>query len=60
MSEIFEAFPPGRETKVAELNDLHDGLVDVPAEVYRESGELRITIFGRQGGVAWSSYWMIG
>ncbi len=51
--EIFKAFPPGRETAVAELNVRHDGVVDIPAEVYRENGELKITIFRREGGVAW-------
>lgn len=51
--EIFKAFPPGRETPVAELTVRHDGVVDVPAEVYRESGELKITIFRPEGGAAW-------
>lgn len=51
--EIFKAFPPDRESAVAELNVQHDGIVDIPAEVFREGGELRINIFGREGGVAW-------
>ena len=51
--EIFEMFPPDRESPVAELNVRHGAVVDVPAEVYRENGELKITIFGREGGVAW-------
>lgn len=51
--EIFKAFPPDRQTAVAELNVRHDGFVDIPAEVYRDQGELRITLFGREGGVAW-------
>lgn len=52
--EIFKAFPPDRDGPVAEINVRHEGLVDVPAEVYRENGELRIAIFGREGGVAWN------
>jgi hypothetical protein len=51
--EIFVAYPPDRQTKVAQLSVRHDGMVDIPAEVDREGGELKITIFGRQGGVAW-------
>jgi hypothetical protein len=51
--EVFKAFPPDRETAVAELNFRHDGFVDVPAEVFWENGEMRITIFGREGGAAW-------
>ena len=52
--EIFKAFPPDRDSPVAELNVRHEGSVDVPAEVYRENDELRIAIFGREGGVAWN------
>jgi hypothetical protein len=51
--EIFKAFPPDRESAVAELNVRHDGTVDIPAEVFREDGELRINIFRPEGGVAW-------
>jgi hypothetical protein len=49
--EIFKAFPPDRDSAIVEVIFRHDGGVDVPAEVYREDGELRIAIFGRQGGV---------
>jgi hypothetical protein len=52
--EIFKAFPPDRESAVAELYDRHDGVADVPAQVTRENGELTISIFGREGGVAWT------
>ena len=31
----------------------HDGGVDIPADVYRENGELMISIFAPEGGVAW-------
>jgi hypothetical protein len=51
--EIFKAFPPDRESTVVELNVPHDGVVDVPAEIYRENGERMIAIFGRKGGAAW-------
>ena len=51
--EIFKAFPPGSESAVAEFYDRHDGAADVPAQVTRENGELTISIFGREGDVAW-------
>ena len=51
--KIFKAFPPDRESAVVELNVWHDGMVDVPAEIYREDGERMIAIFGRGGGAAW-------
>lgn len=51
--EISKGFPPDRESPIAELCIRHDGEVDIPAEISRENGELRIFLFGRQGGVAW-------
>lgn len=51
--EIFKGFPPDRESPVVELNVCHDGVVDVPAELYREGGVRMIAIFGREGGAAW-------
>jgi len=59
--EIFKAFPPNRETAVAELHVRQDGVIEVPAEVYRSEGQLRIVLFGREGGAAWEyplSDWM--
>ena len=50
--EISKGFPPDRESPIAELCVRHDGVVDIPAEVYRENGELTISIFGRKDGVA--------
>jgi hypothetical protein len=61
--EIFKAFPPNRESAVVELNVRHDGQVDIPAEIYREDGELRITLFQREGGAAWQyplNEWVAG
>jgi len=51
--EIFKAFPPNRETAIAELWVRHDGVVDIPAQIYREGQVLKIKIFGREGGVVW-------
>jgi len=51
--EIFKAFPPDRESAVAELNVRHGGFVDIPAEIYWDEGELRITLFSPKGGAAW-------
>jgi hypothetical protein len=35
--EIFKAFPPDHETPIAELWVHHDGVVDIPAQICRES-----------------------
>ncbi len=51
--EIFKTFPPDRESAVAELNVRHGDVVDIPAEVFRESGELTIRIFPRGDGEVW-------
>ena len=51
--EIFKGFPPDRESAVAEFYDRHDGVVDVPAQLYREDGQLKIAIYGREGGIVW-------
>ena len=51
--EISKGFPPSRESAIAELCVRHDGVVDIPAEVYREDGQVKISIFGREGGLVW-------
>jgi hypothetical protein len=50
--KISKGFPPDRESPIAELTVSHDGVVDIPAEIYRENGEVRIALFGRQDGTA--------
>lgn len=52
--EILKAYPPDRDGVVAELTVRHGGLIDIPAEIYREDGELKITLFGRETGPAWT------
>ena len=51
--DIFVAYPPYRDGRVAQLTVTHDALVDIPAEVYREGDETMIALFGRSEGVAW-------
>jgi hypothetical protein len=51
--QIFVAYPPDREGRVAQVHVPHDGAVDIPVEMYDEDGERKITIFARTGGVAW-------
>jgi hypothetical protein len=51
--EIFKAFPPDQDHPIAELQVRHDGIVDIPAEVSGTPGNLKITLFGRNDGVAW-------
>ena len=47
-------FPPERESRVIELYLEHDGGgLDIPVHLYREQGEVVITIFGREGDKAW-------
>lgn len=53
MIQVGEASPPHRERMVAEFHVVHDGLVDVPAEVYEENGKLMIAIYSREGGSPW-------
>jgi hypothetical protein len=51
--EFFKGFPPDRDTPVVELNVRHGDTVDIPAEIRRERGQIRIAIFAREGGIAW-------
>jgi hypothetical protein len=51
--DVFKTFPPNRDDPVAEINERHDGFVDIPAEVRRENGRLVITLFARDGGASW-------
>lgn len=51
--EIFKVFPPDRDGPVAQITVSHDGVLDIPAEIRRYDGELRIAMFAREGGVAW-------
>ena len=48
--EIFIISPPDEEGRVAQLNELRNGVVDIPAEVRRSGEELWITLFPREGG----------
>jgi hypothetical protein len=49
--EISKMFPTDRESPVAELNVRHDGVVDIPAELFRRDGRLLIALFARSGRV---------
>ncbi len=51
--EISKGYPPDNEFPIAEISDVRNGGEDNPAVVDRESGELRIKIYERAGGVAW-------
>ncbi|MFY9888587.1 MAG: hypothetical protein WAK71_09785 [Streptosporangiaceae bacterium] len=54
--QIAETAPPHREGIVAEFNVLNDGAVEIPAEVYSDGGRLKLTIYSRDGHVAWEFY----
>lgn len=51
--DVFVAYPPHREDRVAELQVVHESVVDIPAELYLQSGELMIAIYSRSDGIAW-------
>jgi hypothetical protein len=50
---IFVAYPPDREEAVAQLTVQHDGVMDIPAEVFRNGSRMTISLFSRTDGVAW-------
>lgn len=52
--DVGRASPPHRERSVAEFHVAHDGMIDIPAEIYRERGVLRISIYGKSGGESWN------
>jgi hypothetical protein len=52
--DIFIAYPLDRDGRVAELNVRHDGVVDIPAEVYRDGDQTMVTLFSRREGPAWT------
>ena len=45
---IFKAFPPDLPGPVAQLTVSHDGIVDIPAEINRDTGDLKMIIFARR------------
>lgn len=47
------AYPPHRDEGVAEFHVTHDGTIDVPAEIFRDSGRLMIGLYSRADGLAW-------
>ena len=47
------AFPPHRDEKVAEFHVFREGLMEIPAEIYREKGQLRIALYSQRDGIAW-------
>lgn len=47
------AGPPHRESLVAEFHVAHDGVIDIPAEIYEDDGKLMIAIYSREGGNPW-------
>jgi hypothetical protein len=51
--EIFKAYPPERHAAVVELHVASAGSVEIPVQVFRHEGELQVSIFTRDGSVAW-------
>lgn len=52
--EFFKAFPPDYDGPVVEVNVRRDGQVEIPAEVRRESGGVRVRLFARSDGLPWN------
>ena len=51
--EVGRASPPHRRRSVAEMHaHTHEG-IDVPAEIYREGGRLRIALYSKTEGQTW-------
>lgn len=49
---ILKGFPPNRPGPIVELWFYNDGVnVGMPAEIYRENGDLKIATFGCSNGV---------
>jgi len=51
--EIFKSFPPGRDAPVAELHVGYEHSVEIPMQVDRQQGELRVTSLDADGAIAW-------
>ncbi|MFN8053529.1 MAG: hypothetical protein U0Q22_18975 [Acidimicrobiales bacterium] len=51
--EIFVAYPPDRESGVAEIHVRDGDTVHIPAEVFFEGDVLRIRMFSRGGSGVW-------
>lgn len=47
------AYPPHRNEGIAEFHVAHDGVVDIPAEIFRAGGHLMIALYSRADGIAW-------
>ncbi|CAB4924290.1 unannotated protein [freshwater metagenome] len=47
------AFPPHRQGAIAEFHVAHDGVMDIPAELFRLDGRLMIGLYSRVDGIAW-------
>ena len=47
------AFPPHRADGVAEFHVAHDGVVEVPAEIFRADGRMMIALYSQTDGIAW-------
>jgi hypothetical protein len=44
---LFVAYPPDREGRVVQLTITQGNEMDIPAEIFREGGQLMITLFSR-------------
>ncbi|MGO8824852.1 MAG: hypothetical protein ACLQU9_06380 [Acidimicrobiales bacterium] len=52
--QIFVGYPPDRESPEAQLHVSHDGVVDIPAIVYRDGGQFLVDLFSKSGGPDWT------
>jgi hypothetical protein len=51
--ELVKAYPPERDSAVAQLHARSGSGVQIPMEVFRERGGLRVSIFAADGSVLW-------
>ncbi|MDX6198102.1 MAG: hypothetical protein QOJ79_1253 [Actinomycetota bacterium] len=52
--DVFLAYPPNRDGRVAELHVPTGDTVEIPAEVFEAHGTLMVTLFSQQEGPAWT------
>ena len=46
-------YPPHRDEGVAEFHVSHEGVVDIPAEIFNSGGRMMIALYSRNEGIAW-------
>jgi hypothetical protein len=51
--DIFIAYPPDHDGRVAQLHSPNEEGVDIPAEILQVDDQVLISLFSRSDGLAW-------